>query len=107
MLAMDVVTEDMSKNRSAGRHGDFYTWPVMFSFELFKGIADEKRYAKWSKNISAMNPKKFYSYYLKFGNNWNIVNLAGEFLRFKADNLSLNYVDTCLKSQLFHFTEWI
>jgi len=106
MLAMDVVTEDMSKNWSAGRHGDFYTWPVMFAFKLYKGIADEKRYAEWGKNINAMNPEFFYNMYLKFGNNWNIVNLAGEFLRFKAGYTLLNYVDTCLKSQLSHFTDY-
>ena len=105
MLAMDVVTEDMSKNKSAGRHGDFYTWPVMFSFELFKGIADAKRYAEWGKNIEKMNPEFFYNTYLKFGNNWNIVNTAGEFLRYKAGYTSLNYVDTCMKSQLSHFTD--
>ena len=106
MLAMDVVTEDMSKNWSAGRHGDFYTWPVMFAFKLYKGIADVKRYAQWGKNIEGMNPKFFYNMYLNFGNNWNIVNLAGEFLRFKAGYTSLNYVDTCLKSQLSHFTDY-
>jgi hypothetical protein len=106
MLAMDVATQDMARNWSAGRHGDFYTWPVMFAFKLYKGIADEERYADWGKNIERMNPEFFYNMYLKFGNNWNIVNTAGEFLRFKAGNTSLNYVDTCLKAQLSHFTDY-
>jgi hypothetical protein len=106
MLAMDVVTQDMARNWSAGRHGDFYTWPVMFAFKLFNGIADEKRQNQWGKNIERMNPKFFYNMYLKFGNNWNIVNTAGEFLRYKAGYTSLNYVDTCLKSQLSHFTDY-
>lgn len=106
MLAMDVVTEDMSKNWSAGRHGDFYTWPTMFAFQLFKGFADKKRYTKWGNNIAIMIPEKFYRAYLGFGGNWNVVNLAGEYYRFKNHYTSLNYVDTCLKSQLYHFTDY-
>ncbi len=106
MLAMDVVTEDMSKNWSAGSHGDFYTWPAMFALNLFKGIADEERYEKWSDNIAKMNPEKFYRTYLNAGNNWNVVNLAGEFLRFKQNYTSMSYIDTCLKYQLYHFTDY-
>ena len=105
MLAMDVATKDMSKNWSAGSHGDFYTWPVIFALNLYKGIADEGRHEIWSNNIAMMNPENFYRAYLKYGNNWNIVNLAGEFLRFQHNYTSLNYIDTCLKEQLYHFTD--
>ncbi len=106
MLAMDVITRDMARNWSATRHGDFYTWPTMFAFQLFKGFADMKRYIKWGNNITVMIPEKFYRAYLGFGGNWNVVNLAGEYYRFKNHYTSLNYVDTCLKSQLYHFTDY-
>ena len=106
MLAMDVVTEDMAKNWSAGGHGDFYTWPVMFAYDLFKGIANEERQARWKKNLAAMDPKKFYSAYQRATGNWNIVNTAGEFLRFKENLTTSNYVDTCLKYQYRNFTDY-
>lgn len=105
MLAMDVITEDMSKNRSAGGHGDFYTWPVLLALDLYEGIAEAERYQKWGNNIAMMKPDKFYRTYLKYNNNWNVVNLAGEFLRFNNSFTSLDYVDTCLKYQLSHFSE--
>jgi len=105
MLAMDVVTKDMSKNWSAGSHGDFYTWPVMLALDLYKGIADEDRLERWSGNITMMQPDKFYRTYLKFSNNWNVVNLAGEFLRSKHNYTSLDYIDSCLKYQLSHFSD--
>ena len=105
MQAMDVVTKDMSKNWSAGSHGDFYTWPVMLALNLYKGIADEDRLERWNRNITMMQPDKFYRTYLKFSNNWNVVNLAGEFLRSKHNCTSLDYIDTCLKYQLSHFSD--
>ena len=104
MLAMDVVTEDMSKNRSEGSHGDFYTWPVLLALDLYKGIAEKERLEKWSRNIAMMKPEKFYRAYLNYQNNWNVVNLAGEFLRFKKNYTSLTYVDTCLQNQRSHFS---
>jgi hypothetical protein len=105
MLAMDVISEDMSKNWSAGSHGDFYTWPVMLALDLYKGIADDERHKLWSKNIAMMKADTFYRAYLRYGNNWNVVNLAGEFLRYKNNYTSLDYVDTCLKYQLSHFSD--
>lgn len=105
MHAMDVVTKDMSKNQSAGSHGDFFTWPVMLAMDLFKGIADEDRLQRWSRNIAMMKPDKFYRTHLNFSNNWNVVNLAGEFLRYTHNYTSLEYVDTCLRYQLSHFSD--
>jgi rhamnogalacturonyl hydrolase YesR len=112
MKAMDVVTADMALNRSAGGHGDFYTWPVMFAYRLYKGIASEARWKKWHNNITAMKSEKFYRYYRKLNaHNWVLINTAGEYLRFKENVTKekvtlLNYVDTCLKSQMQRFTEY-
>ncbi len=105
MLAMDVVTEDMAKNQSEGSHGDFYTWPVLLALHLYKGLAEKERLEIWSRRIEMMEPSKFYRAYLSHENNWNIVNLAGEFLRYRENYVSLAYTDTCLKYQLSHFTE--
>jgi hypothetical protein len=105
MKALDIVTEDMANNQSAGQHGDFYTYPVMLAFSLYKGIADETRYMKWKNNLAAMNPAKFYSQYGNGGNNWKIVNIAGEFLRSKENLTSIDYVEKYLPEQLQKFTE--
>jgi hypothetical protein len=44
-----------------------------------------------------MNPAQFYNAFRsKNANNWLIVNLAGEFLRYREGLTSLHYVDTCL-----------
>jgi hypothetical protein len=108
MKAMDIVTSDMARNWSAGEHGDFYTWPVMFAYRLYKGIATDDRRAEWLKHIGDMMPDKFYRLYpyneKDNNNNWALVNTSGEFLRFKENLRPLSDVDTCLKIQMKNFT---
>ncbi|MFC2113062.1 hypothetical protein ACFLTA_07325 [Bacteroidota bacterium] len=106
MLAMDIVTKDMARNWSEGGHGDFYTWPVMFALNLYENNADKDRYSMWINNLSVMDPEIFYATYLEFHNNWNVVNLAGEYYRSKNDLTSIDYTDSCLKGQLSHFTNY-
>lgn len=113
MLAMDVVTKDMSENRSAWAleeqsigTGDFYTWPTMFAFDLFEGIASPERHALWGANIARMQPSEFYHAYHAYATNWNVVNLAGEFYRYLRGFTTIDYVESCLQGQLYHFTEF-
>ena len=39
MKALDAATADMASGKAPGGHGDFFTWPAMFAFELFQAHA--------------------------------------------------------------------
>ncbi|MDP6637427.1 MAG: hypothetical protein QGG42_21220 [Phycisphaerae bacterium] len=104
MKAMDVAVSDMAGARAPGGHGDFYTWPVMLAYELFAKTAPPARLKSWRKALGDVDRRKLY----RAGpgaNNWNIVNLSGEFLRVShgmTDDMA--YVEACLAAQKKHFT---
>ncbi len=103
MKAMDVAIADMAGARAAGGHGDFYTWPVMLAYELFAKVAPPPRVAGWRDLLATIRPEKLY----KAGPssaNWNVVNLAGEYLRCVHGLTGPDYVETCLAAQRKHFT---
>ncbi len=103
MWAMDVSIDDMAGARAAGGHGDFYTWPVMLAYELFAQVAPPQRVASWKRRLATVRPEKLY----KAGpgsSNWNVVNLAGEYLRAREGLTGMDYVETCLAAQRKHFT---
>ncbi len=120
MKALDVSLKDLAEAKAAGGHGDFYTWPVMFAYELFSPSASAERKEKWSSLIKKIKPEKSYSefkkpykayehgiFYKSFGKswgfNWNLVNTSGEYLRSLNGFTDLEYVDFCLTMQLPHF----
>ncbi len=105
MKAMDVSIADMVGASAAGGHGDFYTWPVMLAYELLARVAPPERIADWKRQLAMIRPEKLY----KAGPNsanWNIVNLAGEYLRARHGLTDMEYVETCLAAQRKHFTPW-
>lgn len=105
MKALDISLEDMLKAEMPGGHGDFYTYPVMFAYHLFKGFAEPERILRWDFILKNLDPKKVYKQYRSDHNNWNIVNFTGEYLRYKEGFTSINYVQDCMELQLHHFTE--
>jgi hypothetical protein len=105
MKALDVALADMASGNAAGGHGDFFTWPAMFGYDLFRQQAAPERREAWTRNLKAIDPKKLYKAYLGHSGNWGVVNLAGEFLRHQQGFTSLDYVEASLAGQLPHFTE--
>lgn len=105
MKALDAATADMASGNAADGHGDFFTWPVMFAFELFQSHASAERRAEWERKLRAVDPKKLYRVQPGGGNNWGVVNLAGEFLRQRRGLTSLDYVEKSLEGQMKNFTE--
>jgi hypothetical protein len=106
MKALDVSLTDMVNATVNGNHGDFYTWPVMFAYELYKPFASEERLKSWDEKLSSIQIDKLYRTYNKAeGNNWVLVHTAGEFLRAKNDFTSLDYVEKMLGFQLPNFTD--
>ncbi len=104
MLAMDSATRDMAAGTAAGGHGDFFTWPVMLALALYEGIAPPARAAEWTNRLARIDPVKLYRVRTA-ANNWNLVNVAGEFLRSRAGMTPPDYVEACLGAQRSHFTD--
>jgi len=84
-------------------HGDFFTFPMMKAFKLFDGFVPKSLYDKWREKLSKINPAVLYSQQKGKGN-WNIVNLAGEFLRANASMTDNHYYEMCLENQKSDFT---
>ncbi len=105
MKALDAATADMATATAAGNHGDFFTWPVMFAYQLFQRHASAERRAIWERNLRAVEPKKLYRASQGKGNNWGVVNLAGEFLRQRVGFASLDYVESSLAVQVPNLTD--
>jgi len=124
MKALDISITALAGNRVAGNHGDFYTWPVMFAYEMFGPFASEERKDTWKRGLGAIDIAKAYNVYRRpfdsihvylefyhaygknYANNWNLVNTAGEFLRARHGFTDLAYTDFCLTMQLPHFTPY-
>jgi hypothetical protein len=104
MKALDVALADMASGEAAGGHGDFFTWPAMFAYELFQKSAASERKAVWAAHLQAIEPRKLYRAYLGRAGNWTLVNTAGEFLRHRAGFTSLDYVEDSLSGQRPNFT---
>jgi len=96
MKALDVSVRDMARSAIPGQHGDFFTWPAMFAYELYQNMATDEREAAWARELRAVEPRKLYRAYLNSANNWGVVNLAGEYLRHRAGFTSLKYVEKSL-----------
>ena len=123
MQALDISIRALADNAAAGNHGDFYTWPVMFAYEMFEPFATKERQESWRRQLAAIDiskayrayrkpyqaheHKKFYAEYGKsWARNWNLLNSAGEFLRARHGFTGLAYTDFCLAMQLPHFTRF-
>ena len=120
MKALDVSLSDLVKGRAAGTHGDFFTWPIVFAYELFESSASGERMSGWKRQLEQVDPRQyrvyrkplspsdhrgFYKAYAgHFANNWNLVNVAGEWGRVKHCLVDPWYVDYCMTMQLPNFT---
>ena len=106
MKALDISLTDMVNASVNGDHGDFYTWPVMFAYELFKPFASEDRLISWDNKLQSIQIENLYrTYNQSEGNNWVLVHTAGEFLRASKGFTSFDYVEKMLGLQLPNFTD--
>ena len=123
MKALDVSLTDVADGKAPGGHGDFFTWPIVLACELFSACASEQRQGTWKKQLARIDPALAYRVYRKplassdhrgfyrafaspFANNWNLVNVAGEWARVQHGFADPNYVDYCLTMQLPNFTPY-
>jgi len=105
MKALDVSLSDMAHAKVNGNHGDFYTWPVMLAYKLFKDFAKEDMLNSWNKKLKAIDISKLYAFYNQERNlNWILVHASGEFLRAKEGFTSFDYAERMIKYQMGNFT---
>ncbi|MCP4785804.1 MAG: hypothetical protein GY903_06595 [Fuerstiella sp.] len=121
MKALDVSLADMVAGKADSKHGDFFTWPIMFAYELFDGSASKERKERWSQLLEQIDPRRAYRNYKEpLGNydhkgfyaaykpgwviNWNMVNAAGEWLRAEHGFSDPWYADFTMTMQLPNFT---
>ena len=106
MKALDASLDDMANAAVNGNHGDFYTWPVMFAYELFKPHVDKARLQTWDDKLGSIKISKLYATHNdSSGNNWVLVHTAGEFLRGVNGFTNFDYVEKMLGTQLPNFTK--
>lgn len=107
-LALECALTELAENRPAMRHGDFFTFPVMFAYENLRGKVPSERRKKWDSLLRQIDPTKCYSDILhgkhEAVHNWNVVAISGEFLRHQDGFTDMRFVEDYLKAQLPNFT---
>ena len=104
--ALEASLNDMANATVNGNHGDFYTYPVMLAYMLFKPHVDQARLKKWNEKLTAIDISKLYAFYNSKRNlNWILVHSAGEFLRAVNGFTDLDYVEQMLGGQMDNFTD--
>ncbi len=123
MKALDAALADLAAGKAPDKHGDFFTWPAVLAYELFKDSATPSRRDAWARHLQQIDPSRaylgyrkplapsdhhgFYSAYASpFANNWNLVNVAGEWARLKHGSGDPWYVDYCMTMQLPNFSSY-
>ncbi|MDN5216926.1 hypothetical protein QQ020_32950 [Fulvivirgaceae bacterium BMA12] len=105
MKALDIALTDMVNATVNGNHGDFYTWPVMLAYKLYRPFVSEERLRSWDKMLQSIDIAKLYRTYNQAeGNNWVLVHSAGEFLRATTGFTAFDYMEKMLGLQLANFT---
>ncbi|MHB8523526.1 MAG: hypothetical protein ACYDH9_22595, partial [Limisphaerales bacterium] len=106
--ALERALQELADGKPADRHGDFFTFPAMLAYEhLREHVAPERR-RQWEVLLRAIQPEHAYSDLIQTGrpavHNWNVVAIAGEFLRNQDGFTDGAFVDRYLEAQLPHFT---
>ncbi len=68
-------------------HSDFFTVYLLLADELLRSDAEPSRRKQWQRALHSIDPARIYQDSLGKGRvpgNWSALNIAGEFLRFRA-----------------------
>ncbi|MCS7186291.1 MAG: hypothetical protein RMK89_04985 [Armatimonadota bacterium] len=106
--ALECSLEQLAEGKPADRHGDFFTFPAMLAYEHLRKFVPTERRQRWEQLLRAVDPYRAYRDLLtetrRSVHNWNVVAIAGEFLRYQAGFTDLTFVERYLEVQLQHFT---
>lgn len=121
MKALDVSLAALAAAEVPDHHADFFTWPLVLACQLLEESAPQARQQASKRLLGQVDPGKAYSAYKKpieptdsigfykgyasrFANNWNLVNVAGEWSRLQHGFGDPWYVDYCMTMQLANFS---
>jgi hypothetical protein len=102
--ALTKALTELAENMCAEMHCNFFTMPCMFAYILLKNKVDKQTVSKWDQLAAQIDPEKVY---YNTGNNWGVVALTGEYLRYKLGfSNSTTWLENELKEQFSkgHFT---
>jgi hypothetical protein len=107
--AMQAACADLADGKAADGHADFYTVLLMHADRELSGRAGSEASSVWRRDLARVVPETIYRRQPtdKTTNNWNLVAVAGEWMRTK-DGLgdSLKWIDASLDRQVELFTPW-
>jgi rhamnogalacturonyl hydrolase YesR len=106
-LALDAATKVLEDGlpKNTTKHPDFYTFATMLAYEYFRSLAAPERVAVWKSRLEQINPAKTYVAQNSGLNNWSLVHVAGEHLRYLNGMSTRDYTDKIMKLQRHHMTE--
>ena len=107
--AMSFACASLADGKAADGHADFYTVLLMHADRLLAPLVPESTSAAWRRDLARIVPEKIYRRQPAdpTTNNWNLVAVAGEWMRTKAGlGDSLPWIEASLERQMGQFTPW-
>jgi hypothetical protein len=107
--AMAFACASLADGKAADGHADFYTVLLMHADRLLAPLVPESASGAWRRDLARIVPEKIYRRQPTDAttNNWNLVAVAGEWMRTKAGlGDSLSWIDASLERQMDLFTPW-
>lgn len=106
--ALECAIQQLVEAKPADGHGDFFTFPVILSYENLRDFVPKERFQRWGQLLRSIEPYRVYRDVLtekrKYVHNWNVVAISGEFLRYQCGFTDLSFVERHLEAQLKNFT---
>jgi hypothetical protein len=107
--AMSFACASLADGKAADGHADFYTVLLMHADRLLAPLVPESTSTAWRRDLARIVPEKTYRRQPTDAttNNWNLVAVAGEWMRTKAGlGDSLSWIEASLERQVELFTPW-
>jgi hypothetical protein len=110
--ALECALEELVFGGAAEGHGDFFTFPILLAYEGLRERVPTERRARWEQLLREIEPRTAYRYVLSDSAtavqlpspNWNVVAVAGEFLRYQAGFADQAFVERYLNLHVPLFT---
>ena len=107
--AMSSACATLADGKAADGHADFYTVLLLHADRLLAPQVPDSTSSAWRRDLARIVPEKIYRRQPteKTINNWNLVAVAGEWMRTRAGlGDSLPWIEASLDRQLDLFTPW-
>jgi hypothetical protein len=107
--AMAFACVSLADGKAADAHADFYTVLLMHADRLLAPLVPASTSAAWRRDLARIVPEKIYRRQPteKAINNWNLVAVAGEWMRTHAGlGDSAPWTQASVERQLGEFTSW-